>query len=307
MLQQPASDKVSRKWKPWAHNALAADLANHLRANPATLAWVDMQLGPSGSVRPDVYVIPRSYSNFRPLAYEAKVSMSDFRKDVTSGKWQNYLDFACGVIFAAPAGMLTKDDVPQECGLIVRHDEVWRTVKKPTLRVLPTLDVFAWVKLLIDGVEREADRRRPPLRKAGELHPWQAEQQLRKKHGEKLAQLVSMAIRSEDALHAMIERHRAAAENLSDEIRKMDDRVHRNIETNRRTIDSHLQLLAGELGLPADASQEQLIESLRAARNRLVGDREIQRIRRLFERICRDAQEGAEPLPGQPPCKVQAP
>ncbi|WP_431860072.1 hypothetical protein [Azospirillum sp.] len=142
----------------WKHDALADDLAAHLDG-PERLVWTNMQLGPSGSPRPDVYTIPRVYSRFTPLAYEVKVSVADFRSDVTSGKWQSYLAFACAVVFAVPAGLVGKGDIPPGCGLMARGPGGWRMIKAPTLKVLDNLPLPAWQKLMLDGLER-MDRRR---------------------------------------------------------------------------------------------------------------------------------------------------
>ena len=71
--------------KKWGHDELAKDLAQHLACSNDRMIWLDMQLGPSGSPRPDVFTAPKSYSGFKPIAYECKVSVSDFRSDITSG------------------------------------------------------------------------------------------------------------------------------------------------------------------------------------------------------------------------------
>ena len=75
------------------HDELADDLAAHLRAD-RRMVWTNIQLGPSGSPRPDVYAFFKSYVDPRPMAYECKVSLSDFRADVTAGKWQSYRKFS---------------------------------------------------------------------------------------------------------------------------------------------------------------------------------------------------------------------
>lgn len=139
------------------HDKLAESLAGHLRA-PDRMVWQDMQLGPVGSPRPDVYAIFKSYTKPAPMAFECKVSVSDFRADVTSGKWESYCRYAYGVAFACEAGLIGKADVPAQCGLIVRHASgAWRWAKRPTLQ--PTeIPRAAWMKLLIDGVEREGPR-----------------------------------------------------------------------------------------------------------------------------------------------------
>ncbi len=139
----------------WGHDELAHDLATHLRGNVGRrLVWEDMQLGPAGSRRPDVFAMSTSFTRFVPLAYECKVTRSDFRHDVSSGKWQEYLKFASGVIFAVPHGLIKKEELPDHAGLIVRSERAWRTAKSPKIQVLQSLPHGAWMKLLMDGVGR---------------------------------------------------------------------------------------------------------------------------------------------------------
>jgi hypothetical protein len=102
-----------------------------------------------------------------PTVYECKISVSDFRSDVTSGKWRNYLNFAWSVVFACPAGLIAKEQVPEMCGLIVRHENAWRLAKKATVTPKP-IDQDALLKLLIDGVEREGPRIRAKAWNEGE-------------------------------------------------------------------------------------------------------------------------------------------
>ncbi len=135
------------------HDALAHSLAGHLYG-PGRMVWEDIQLGPSGSPRPDVYTIEKSFVSPSPTAYECKVSRSDFLADVTSGKWTSYRAYACRVIFAAEVGLLSKADVPVECGLILLHSSgTWRAAKRATVNPVE-VPYRALLKLLIDGVER---------------------------------------------------------------------------------------------------------------------------------------------------------
>jgi len=140
----------------WAHDQLAEDLAGHL-VGPRRMVWRDMQLGPHGSPRPDVYTIEKSFVRPAPTAYEVKVSVSDFRADVTAAKWHSYLDYAYSVVFACPAGLIKSDEIPAQCGLLVRHEAVWRLAKRST-PVPRAIDQAALLKLLIDGIDREGPR-----------------------------------------------------------------------------------------------------------------------------------------------------
>lgn len=166
----------------WEHDALAADLAGYLNG-PEHMVWTDMQLGPSGSPRPDVYTIRRSYSKPQPMAYEIKISRSDLRSDTTSGKWQKYLKYAQGVVFAVPEGLCTVADIPDTCGLIVRKAEVWRYARRPTLQAV-SLPMDACMKLLIDGVHRTYDQADPKPRK---VDTWRVHEGVRQKFGEAVA------------------------------------------------------------------------------------------------------------------------
>lgn len=135
------------------HNELAHNLALHL-AKDDRMVWEDIPAGRSGSVRPDVYTIQKSFSNPNPISYEIKVSKSDFRSDVTKAKWRSYLDFSYGVIFAVPKGLITKSELPEGCGLITFNGQSWNTVKRPTLHP-KNLDDELLLKLLIAGRKRE--------------------------------------------------------------------------------------------------------------------------------------------------------
>jgi|GEM_PF-1154623 len=145
----------------WKHDDLAVDLHSYLSGNARErMCWLDMQLGPAGSPRPDVYAIEKSYSRFVATAFECKVSRSDFLADVTTGKWQSYFAYSGAIVFAAPDGLLKASDIPVAAGLIVRKDAVWRYAKKPRIQALDNLPRAAWMKLLMDGVERVAGVRR---------------------------------------------------------------------------------------------------------------------------------------------------
>lgn len=142
----------------WQHDALVEDLAGHL-VGPRRMVWRDMQLGPHGSPRPDVYSIEKSFCRPSPTAYEVKVSQSDFRADVTAAKWHSYLDYAYSVVFAVPAGLVKPEDIPAQCGLLVRGPVGWRLARRST-PVPRVIDQAALLKLLIDGVEREGPKMR---------------------------------------------------------------------------------------------------------------------------------------------------
>lgn len=208
--------------KQWSHDELMLDLAGHLRGNSDRMVWTDMQLGPSGSPRPDCYSIMKSYSKPLPLAYECKVSVADFRSDVTSGKWSNYLKYAMGVIFAVPAGLINKTDVPKSAGLIVRGESGWKTVKGPTLNPV-LLPQAAMLKLLIDGPKQMSTDRSKSARLA-----WINHDKMLKKFGKRITDAIVNITNAEQE----IERKKIYAKSII-------DRAHGDAELIRTMAHKH--------------------------------------------------------------------
>ncbi|MGK8887391.1 hypothetical protein [Burkholderia gladioli] len=280
----------------WTHNALAEDLAAHLRGASDRLIWTDMQLGPAGSPRPDVYSVPCSFARFQPVAYECKISVADFRRDVTAGKWTSYLRFAAGVIFAAPAGLLKKDDIPPGCGLIVRGPDGWRTLKGPTLKNMENLPRDAWVKLIIDGLPREIERQKCQGR-AAIVSEWKLTHLLRAKLGDLVAEAVRDRLSAEHRLHDATEALKTAAKEAEDERQLILSRSRERAQRDATQIDEARAALAQSLGLRADAGAMQISMACHEAARRLNADREIQRLRHLIERMQMALDTGKEPLP----------
>ncbi|WP_334004292.1 hypothetical protein [Burkholderia cepacia] len=280
----------------WAHDDLAKDLAAHLRGASDRLVWTDMQLGPAGSPRPDVYTVPCSFARFQPVAYECKISVADFRRDVTAGKWTSYLRFAAGVIFAAPAGLLKKEDIPAGCGLIVRGPDGWRSLKGPTLKNMENLPRDAWIKLIIDGMARLADQNHEQLR-AGLCNEWTLEKKLRARLGDVVADAVRDQLHAERRLKTATERLENLAEEAENERRLILDRAKEHAQRDAAQVDAARIELARVLGLPASAGAWEIASACKQAARRLSTDPEIRRLRQQLERIQAAIESAAEPLP----------
>jgi hypothetical protein len=263
--------------KKWGHNELQDDLAAHIRASSDRLAWTNMPMGSAGNCRPDVFAVPKSFAHFTPIIYEVKVSVSDFRSDVTSGKWQNYLKYASGVVFAVPAGLISKEDVPKGCGLIVRHDEVWRNVKKPTMQYLETLPRELWIKLLIDGISRQSEL----LRQESYFNEYTAREKIKHKFGEKIARLLSDLSRAENSIEYAI----TQAKNVEKEIEQSRQRKLERAREEDSRINAARTELCAALGLPSDASYWIIENKCKELADRLNENEEIQRLTRLLGHI----------------------
>lgn len=264
----------------WKHDDLQRDLAAHLRgyARPA-MVWTNMQLGSAGSPRPDVYTIEPTYTALRAMAYEIKVSRADFLRDAQAGKALGYLNYAGAVVFAAPKGMLSKAEIPAGCGLIERGPDAWRWAKKPTIQPVKTLPFEAWMKLLIDG--RERDEGAGLAIRAREANEWVQRDRARKLLGDELGRLLA------DRNNA-----RYALENEIRELQEETSRTHAHVEVRRQRAEMQAQQhvaaireqvadIVRELGLPPDAHAHEVIAALRAMRPNAQHDRDARLAREL--------------------------
>lgn len=253
-----------------------------------------MQMGPSGSPRPDVYTLPKSFSRFTPLSYEIKISVADFRRDVTAGKWQKYLEFSAGVIFAVPAGLIKKEDVPAGCGLIVRHEGMWRAAKGPTLKHVPTLPRDSWMKLLIDGVDRQYKEVQPRSASV-----WHSQNKIREKYGHNIASLLSDLQLAEFNLKRKIDELNNQGEDVRKEIQarfqRVNDSEKQNLEAARQAVKDVCELIG--LGDATDSHSIRL--RVRELRERLNENNEIAHLRRNLKAAQQALTQGLSfPLDG---------
>lgn len=242
----------------FTHDALANDLAEHLAANRNRMIWTNLQLGPMHSPRPDVYVLERTYTKFTPTAYEAKVSRSDFLADVTTGKWQSYLEYAAAVVFAAPAGLITRDEVPPRAGLIIRHANTWRMAKRPTPAIIDNLPKDAWLKLLMDGVERTVDQRVQTAReRAGTWY--RTEAAVTERFGRDLAKRLASIYANEAEAERLEAFARSEVERTRDQLERDRERLRNCV---RHELEPALRKLARAIGLTDLAEQETAISEI---------------------------------------------
>lgn len=251
------------------HDQLQEDLACHLRAGTDRMVWCNTQLGPVGSPRPDVFTVNKSFSKFRTDSYEIKVSVSDLRSDVTSGKWQSYRKFSNVVWFAFPRGMAPLDLIPKECGVILRSESGWRAARKPVAQVLDTLPRDAWLKLLMDL---------HPINPSGfvkaprNANDYKGAEIVRKRLGDKIGRLFSDVADAETRLQyrkdslgkdiadidAQKERHRKMA----------DDNAARTV----KALDEGMRELGATLGIkPEDLTPATLQSAILALHRRIQG------------------------------------
>jgi hypothetical protein len=227
--------------------------------------WTNTQLGPSGSPRPDVFTVNKSFSRFRTDCYEVKVSVSDLRHDVTSGKWQSYRKFGHAVWFAFPRGMAPLDLVPKECGVILRG-EGWRAARKPVAQVLDTLPRDAWLKLLMTDAETSREPR------PRSMHEWKAEEIARRRFGDQFAELLRDRARAEHKFESYTKALNEQGEKLAQEIRERRDRAVEETKRQEAFLNSAMQELGAALGLEwGKVTANELTSAIRSMQRKIRG------------------------------------
>lgn len=82
---------------------------------------------PQGLLKFDGLAMTRSYTAPCITGYEIKVSRSDFLGD---NKWHLYLQYCNEFYFVVPTGLISKDEVPENVGLIYYYPETGKLLKK---------------------------------------------------------------------------------------------------------------------------------------------------------------------------------
>lgn len=82
---------------------------------------------PQGLLKFDGLAMTRSYTSPCITGYEIKVSRSDFLGD---NKWHLYLQYCNEFYFVVPVGLVAKDEVPENVGLIYYYPETGKLLKK---------------------------------------------------------------------------------------------------------------------------------------------------------------------------------
>ncbi len=220
----------------WQHDALQEDLAAHLRLNSDRVVWTNIPVGPAGSIRPDVLALEKSFAHPRFAVWEIKVSRSDFAADCAAGKWIGYLGFAEAVYFAAPAGLITRDDLPKDAGLYLRGADGWRSVRAPRRHRVASIDTDLLLKLLIDGIERHHEVAAVRARRAAQ-EEWRAVHDAR----ERLGADFNSWLRDRDARLAELEHLKASAAREREKLEGM-------IQQRRRDLASMRDAALDEIG-----------------------------------------------------------
>lgn len=149
--RRPHEDLVRRvaRWlerqgrRAWINRTFSVTTLNDMRAvkhlglASADGAGHDVRfLGPQRfTARPDVFSIARAErrTEYQPSIFEIKVSRNDFFSDVDNPKKRlAYLLLAERVYYACPAGLVSLDELPPGCGLVVETRKgIFRVLHDP--------------------------------------------------------------------------------------------------------------------------------------------------------------------------------
>lgn len=93
---------------------------------------------PQGLLKFDGLAIRKSYTKPCITGYEIKVSRGDFLQD---NKWHLYLQYCNEFYFVVPAGLITKEEIPENVGLIyyypdttvlrIKRKALYREIEEP--------------------------------------------------------------------------------------------------------------------------------------------------------------------------------
>jgi len=119
------------------HHSLASRLARWLQEQ-GRATWENIEFiveTPAGrqAIRPDVFSLATTCNPARitPHVYEVKVSRRDFLADIAQPKKRaGYATIAERVFYAAPAGMISPDECPDGCGLVLEDGDTFVVARK---------------------------------------------------------------------------------------------------------------------------------------------------------------------------------
>lgn len=134
---------------------LQIDLAEYLR-EVGYLTYTEIEIKGGRGGRADVVAIKPSYANKDCRIYEVKNNRSTFANDT---KYEKYLDVCHRLYIACPKGLISKDELQPNVGLIVRGENGWYVVKAPKKNYPKDFNIDFILSLLYRGYEETKQQR----------------------------------------------------------------------------------------------------------------------------------------------------
>lgn len=134
---------------------LQLDLAKYLR-EVGYLTYTEIEIKGGRWGRADVVAVKPSYANKDCRIYEVKNNRSTFSNDI---KYEKYLDVCHRMYIACPKGLISKDELPPQIGLIVRGENGWYVVKAAKRNNPKDFNIDFVLSLLYRGYEETREQR----------------------------------------------------------------------------------------------------------------------------------------------------
>lgn len=134
---------------------LQHDLANHLKSQ-GFIVFEEIQLK-GGYGRADIVAIRPSYAHRDIRIYEVKNNRGCFLSD---DKYLEYQKSCDRLYLACPKGIVKKDEVPANIGLITYSDKGWYTVKQAKKTEERVFHEDFYLSLLFRGFQHTEEQRR---------------------------------------------------------------------------------------------------------------------------------------------------
>uniref|UniRef100_A0A6H1ZRF9 Putative DNA repair protein n=1 Tax=viral metagenome TaxID=1070528 RepID=A0A6H1ZRF9_9ZZZZ len=144
----------------------------------------------------DLWAMAKSWAKPKVIAFEIKVNRQDFLRD---DKWPDYLPYCNEFYFVAPTGIIDRDEVPGDAGLLIssKNAKVLYTKKKAPFRDVKIPEsIFRYVLMWRAKIVANANE---PINSLSFWKNWLAEDDDKKKIGHqvsiKLRKLIDERIR----------------------------------------------------------------------------------------------------------------
>lgn len=151
-------------------NTPHSDLIDNLVANRLAMHFIvfaEVAIGSrwlqgSNLPVPDVLSLRYSYTQPDITIYEVKVSRGNLMQGINQAKYRRYLPYCDRFYFATPAGILRKNEIPQDAGLIVHSSEkdTWSVVKASPRHTASEMGPMQWQSLMMAKYATERRVRR---------------------------------------------------------------------------------------------------------------------------------------------------
>lgn len=249
----------------WGHDALAGDLARKLRNDGKVWTWNNIAIGAWSGARPDVMAFPRwRYDLPQIHAYEIKVGRGDLISDLNSDKWRKYLEHCQSVTFAFPQGLAKKEEIPAECGVMIRTGRGWRTERRAQ-NLGTACSIQAMAKLLTCHPAREPY---PGMQK------WEADDQQRTARSKFLQAAGHRFGRALASLAADV----AEGKDPTAEAQARADQIIDRATNEAKIIRAKLEPVLTALGIPEGTSEWEVASRIRDAAANLNADARVARV-----------------------------